>query len=430
MIIENFNKTRKLNATHHSPCNLSNEIDLFAPIGNCLSYNESSISENIIKSTNMEKKIVLDIEKLTVKVSSGITIYELINHLRNYGLFPYVVPGTSKITIGGAVSNNVHGKNQLEEGLFCNHVEEIEMIDSYGKVFFINKNNPLFQAVCGGIGTIGFIKSVTLKVRKIPSDFFIVKNNVSNNLEHTFKILNFYKNSVAWIDMSAKKSKLGRGVVISASYSSDNKRSPIKNPPIKITNKMKISIINPITSLIFCKVKYIKEKISSFIFKRDKKQHFSKYLFPLDSIEGWNNLYGVHGFYQFQALIPNENSKDIIEKLILHFQSHYLFSPLVVIKRMKKSDIGYLSFSGDGYSICFDLPIFNPLSSKSTIEAIKDANELTLKSGGLIYLAKDELMDRNTFLSMYKNSIRQKNAISEFNHNKRIFTNQAKRYGL
>ncbi len=430
MLIENFTKTESENAILHSPLTQLDKSRLYTAIGNCLSYNESAINKHVIKSTNLSKSIVLDKERMTVKVSSGVTIQELINYLRDDGLFPYVVPGTSMITIGGAVSNNVHGKNQLTDGLFCDHVEEIEIIDSNQNSHLIDRDNPIFHAICGGIGTLGYIKTVTMKVKKLPSDFYIVKKVISKNLEDTIKHLDKNDDSVAWVDMSAKKSKLGRGVIFSSTFSSEKKRAKMETTKIKIPNIVKLPLINPITSFIFCKLKYTKEQLTNLIFNKYKKQHFSKYLFPLDAIDGWNNLYGRKGFYQFQALIPNEKAKDTFEQLILHFQSHSLFSPIVVIKRMKKTNIGHLSFSGNGYTICFDLPRHNPLSDKRTSDIIKEAHQLVVETGGLIYLAKDRLMDECTFSLMYKNSDKQKDAISEFNNAKTIFTKQALRYGL
>ncbi|EQM48164.1 FAD binding domain protein [Vibrio parahaemolyticus VPCR-2010] len=429
MIIENFNKTKKKDAKLHLPYDLNGVEEFCSPIGNSLSYNESSVHNDVIKSTLHNKSIFIDLKNLTVDVSAGVTIKQLINHLRKYGLFPYVVPGTSQVTIGGAVSNNIHGKNQISDGLFCDHVESIKVIDKDGKCSTITKSNPLFQALCGGIGTIAYISEVRIKVRKLPSDFFNVSKVISKDLSETLNLISDCSDSVAWIDMSARNKRLGRGVVMSYTYSDDTNREVIRDPLVKIPKNQKLPFINPVTSFLFCRIKYIKDYLLSLI-NKTKKMHFSSYLFPLDKINGWNNLYGKFGFYQFQALIPYDCSKEIIEKLITHFQKDYLFSPIVVIKEMKKSNTGHLSFSGNGYTICFDLPKFNPLSKTLTENSILEAYEITTNAGGLIYLAKDELMDSKTFTKMYKNAEKQKNAILKFNKTKKIFTAQAFRYGL
>ncbi len=49
-------------------------------------------------------------------------------------LFPAVVPGTQFVTLGGAIANDVHGKNHHRRGTFGCHVEALTLLRSDGTV--------------------------------------------------------------------------------------------------------------------------------------------------------------------------------------------------------------------------------------------------------------------------------------------------------
>ena len=45
-----------------------------------------------------------------------------------------VVPGTSFVSVGGAIANDIHGKNHHKFGTFGNSIIEIELLRSNGEV--------------------------------------------------------------------------------------------------------------------------------------------------------------------------------------------------------------------------------------------------------------------------------------------------------
>ena len=88
----------------------------------------------------------------------GTILKDLLKVIVPKGWFLPVTPGSSFVTIGGAIASDVHGKNQhLAE--ISDHSISIDLMTGNGKVLQISKFNyaDLFQATCGGMGLTGVI---------------------------------------------------------------------------------------------------------------------------------------------------------------------------------------------------------------------------------------------------------------------------------
>ncbi len=70
---------------------------------------------------NLDSVLDIDIEKGTVTVESGVSLDTLLRVLLPLGWFPMVIPGTSYVTVGGAIASDIHGK--FRHGSFADYVE-------------------------------------------------------------------------------------------------------------------------------------------------------------------------------------------------------------------------------------------------------------------------------------------------------------------
>ena len=70
-----------------------------------------------------------------------------------------VMPGTRYATIGGALANDVHGKNHQHAGTFGCHVTALELLRSDGSrmVCTSGQNAEWFGATIGGLGLTGLV---------------------------------------------------------------------------------------------------------------------------------------------------------------------------------------------------------------------------------------------------------------------------------
>ena len=113
-----------------------------------------------------------DRERGLVEVESGIQWPELITWLvenqrgggPQWGIRQKQT-GADRLSIGGAVSANVHGRG-LTLAPFVGDVEALTLIDASGTRLTCNRteNAELFRLACGGYGLFGFIDTVTLRL--------------------------------------------------------------------------------------------------------------------------------------------------------------------------------------------------------------------------------------------------------------------------
>ena len=68
------------------------------------------------------------------------------------GWLPPVLPGTQFVTLGGAVANDIHGKNHHRAGTFGRHVRALGLRRSDGSISTLHPGDPLFAATVAGLG--------------------------------------------------------------------------------------------------------------------------------------------------------------------------------------------------------------------------------------------------------------------------------------
>ena len=78
-----------------------------------------------------------------------------------------------------------------------------------------------------------------------------------------------------------------------------------------------------------------------------------------------------------------------------------------------------------GYTLALDLPASRPVRT-----LISQLQQLTLKAGGRIYLAKDATLDAGTFAAMYQNSARFKSFLKQIDPQRRMSSAMSRRLGL
>ena len=159
------------------------------------------------------------------------------------------LPGTKFVTIGGAIANDIHGKAHHIDGSFVNCVVSFTILLADGTTVEASRtgNSDLFWANFGGLGLLGVILKVRLRLRKIETTYFKQKSMVIKNLDHMLEALDKYDRdynySVAWIDALAKGGKLGSGVLtLGNAARREELPEKLKANPLKLHSKGKLGV--------------------------------------------------------------------------------------------------------------------------------------------------------------------------------------------
>jgi FAD/FMN-containing dehydrogenase len=374
------------------------------PFGNGRSYGDSCLNDGgvLLRTLAMNHLISIDEEALLVRCESGITFAELLSVLVPRGLFVPVTPGTKMLTVGGAIANDVHGKNHHSAGTFGCHVTRFELYRSDGTVKMCSpaENPELFSATIGGLGLTGLITWAEFTVIRIPSAFIRQENfrfaNIDEYLATSREHDAVFPYVVSWIDCSVRGKGLGRGIYMGGSFT-PVERDAFNEPPVRTRSlpvEMPSWFLNTLTVRLFNFGFYHKQwrRHSRF------RVHYNPFFYPLDAIHGWNKLYGRAGFYQYQCVVPHATAPQALHELLRTTAKSGKASFLAVLKNFgAMSSPGMLSFPAEGVTLSMDFRN----EGSATLKLMNELDTIVRSAGGRLYPAKDARMSKDHFLSSY-----------------------------
>ena len=327
----------------------------------------------------------------------GVTFNDLLHRFLPDGYMAPVNPGTGYVSVGGAVANDVHGKNHDHAGSFGDHVLWMDLVLPDGKPVRVSPDEhpDLFAATIGGIGLTGVIVAVCFRMQKVPSNAVVLREERVPDLDAFLSRLEEVRSgrtyTVGWIDTLARGSRLGRGILESAdpaheslpSATSRRARVPVDFPGF---------VLNSWTVRAFNQLYYRRVPRGG----RERRVQFERFLYPLDALLDWNRIYGKRGFFQFQCVLPEGTGAAGLPRLLEEISRSRASSFLTTLKTLGGSGRGYLSFPMRGYTLALDFP------NKPGIEVLLGRLvRITLEYGGRTYLAKDAWLSAGAFQQMY-----------------------------
>src|SRR5262249_23147013 len=128
------------------------------------------------------------------------------------------------VTIGGAIANDVHGKNHHFFGTIGQHVRSLELLRSDGSVQICSPeiNAPLFRSTIGGLGLTGLILSATIRLRRVPSLMLDVERIRFEGLKEFHALAqqsqSAWEYTVAWLDGVGGRGRLPHGIFMRANH--------------------------------------------------------------------------------------------------------------------------------------------------------------------------------------------------------------------
>ena len=371
------------------------------------SYGDAALNENrrVLLTERVNRLLEFDVENGILRAEAGVMLAEILEVIVPKGWFLPVTPGTKFVSLGGCVAADVHGKNHHHDGSFGDHVLGIELIlaDDSHVACSPAENSELFLATVGGMGLTGIIGEVAIKLIPVQSDYVMVRHHAADNLEQLFQHLQNPamddRYTVAWIDSLATGQQLGRGIAMCGHHAAAEELPAGFRSAAKAKRSRSIPFdfpawaLNPLSIGAFNASYYRREggKHESFL------SGYDSYFYPLDAIGDWNRMYGKRGFVQYQCVIPETHAFEGIKALLQEITGSRRPSFLAVLKRFGAQGRGLLSFPMAGYTLALDLPI----RDEGLFVLLNKLDEIVLRHGGRVYLAKDARLSAASFRAMY-----------------------------
>lgn len=372
------------------------------PHGNGRSYGDSCLNPGgtVLHTRGLDHFIAFDPATGVLRCEAGMLLGEILDVVVPQGWFLPVMPGTGFVTVGGAIANDVHGKNHAVAGSFGHHVRAFELLRSDGgrRVCRPDDADGWFRATVGGLGLTGLVTWAELQLRRIPGPWMAGESVRFACLQEYFPLVSEasggHEYTVAWIDCLARGGQLGRGLLHRADHAPalPGEAAPTRRlampftPPVSLVNRASLRAFNTLL--------YRHQRGE----RAPRRQHYGEYFQPLDGVRDWNRMYGPRGFLQYQCVVPPRCAADAVAGLLRAISATGQGSFLAVLKPFGGHEpAGLLSFPRAGTTLALDFPNTGPdlFALLDRLDAITD------EAGGAVYPAKDARWPGRRFRAAY-----------------------------
>ncbi len=361
------------------------------------SYGDASLASHVFDLTGFDCFAEFDHQAGTLECGAGVSLDTVLGLTVPHGWFPAVTPGTARVTIGGAIAADVHGKNHHRVGSFCDHLEHITLMTADGSIerCSLTHNPELFRATAGGMGLTGIIVSARLRLIPVASAFMHETIHRSGDLRDTMAQLEAHGDApyaVAWLDALAGGRQRGRGLIMLAEHADNGDFTPSARRTRSLAIDAPQALLNRPCLRAFNALNFRTVPAAG----RTRLSHYRDYFYPLDKLDNWNRLYGRRGLLQFQCLVPHAAASAALSAMFDALAASGVTAPLAVLKTFGAGNDNYLSFPSPGYTLALDVP-----RSAAALSLVQRLNAIATESGGRVYLAKDACLDGAQFRRAY-----------------------------
>ena len=309
-----------------------------------------------------------------------------------------VTPGTQLVTVGGAIANDVHGKNHHVLGAFGDHVQRLTLLRTDGETIQCGPDErpDWFAATVGGVGLTGVIVQAEIQLRRIPGPWLETETIPYANLDEFFQLADDseaqWEHTVSWIDCIPGSG--GRGVFMRGNPVAAERQPVPPGRQLTMPIVPPVSLVNRLSLRPFNMAYYHLKKWRA----GRAVTHYEPFFYPLDNLLEWNRMYGPRGFFQYQSVVPRGVARDAVQSMLQEIARFGDGSFLAVLKTFgNRAPVGMLSFAQPGATLALDFPNHGEHTQK--LFARLDA--IVTEARGRIYLAKDARMPRALFEAGY-----------------------------
>jgi FAD/FMN-containing dehydrogenase len=345
----------------------------------------------------LDRFIAFDPVTGILRCEAGVLLRDIQRIFLPRGWMLLVTPGTQMVTVGGAIANDVHGKNHHAAGAFGNHVHSILLARTDGTTIACGpaQRPDWFAATVGGMGLTGVILHAALQLQRVAGPWLATETIPFGTLAEFFTVSDAseaaWEHGVAWIDCLAAR---GRGLFMRARPSARHDAPPPRPAPRRMPLTPPVSLVNSLSLRAFNALYYQRGKARAGVADVSCQEFF----YPLDQLLEWNRMYGPRGFFQYQSVVPRDGGADAVQAMLGAIARAGEGSFLAVLKTFgDRPAAGMMSFARPGVTLALDFPNRGERSTRLFTEL----DAIVRAAGGCLYSAKDARMPRDLFESGY-----------------------------
>jgi FAD/FMN-containing dehydrogenase len=370
------------------------------PYGVGRSYGDSCLNDGqaLLATRGLDRLIAFDAATGVLRCESGVLLSEINAFSLPRGWFLPVTPGTQHVTVGGAIANDVHGKNHHRDGSFGHHVPRFELLrsDSARLECSAESHAELYRATIGGMGLTGLVTWAEVRLRRVPGPWIRQRALRFGSLDEFFALSatleGEHRYVVAWLDCTRRDAASTRGVLFAGDHDESADPAPGRSSP-SVPVEPPFSLVNGLTLRAFNELYFRLPRGNG----APRRVSYQPFFYPLDGVGDWNRLYGPRGFFQYQCLVP-EGATEALAQVLARIGASGQGSFLGVLKRFgTMPPAGLMSFPRPGYTLALDFPN----AGGPTLALLEALDAIVREAGGRVYAAKDSRMSTESFRAFY-----------------------------
>ena len=353
-----------------------------------LSYCAASAGAGVrsISTQLFNRILAFDDKTGLIVVEPGLSVGDLFEFAVGRGWYPPVLPGHPKITVGGCIGFNVHGKSQHHGGNFIDCLEQLVVYHpDHDEILCSRQAEPdLFELTVGGFGLTGFITRATIRLVPCPGQSVRHTRIPVANLVEAAEVMEAHCAEAdclySWNDLTRRGDAFGRGVVYAERFESGAlpMRGRFHDLDSASRNRLRLPFFNRATTPLVNRAYRWLEALQG-----ESLLDLRTAGFPINGKEIYYALFGQRGFREYQMLLPRKAWESAAEQTDQLLARSGIAVTLGSIK-LFRGRTTLLNFCGSGICLTIDVP-----ATAGALELFAGLDELVLRAGGIVNLSKD-----------------------------------------
>ncbi|MFI1185558.1 FAD-binding protein [Streptomyces californicus] len=358
-----------------------------------------------------------------VRCDAGVSLARLLRVLLPQGWLPPVVPGTGRLTVGGAIASDLPGLDHRRSGSFARHVSALELLTADGEVRTVLPGTALFDATAGGLGLTGAVLGATLRLRRVGSALMSVSTERAGDLDELLARFTAGGDRMpyasAWIDLTARGRSAGRGILTRGEHApppvrpahagrarflpragADRGRSgagagrgPSSAPGLLgALPPLPGTLLGPGPAALYNEVRYRAAARA----RAGEPRALTAFFHGPDAFPEPHLLYGRGGLVRYRFTVGH-GQEETLHRVVRRIAARRGPAVRAVLHRFGAADPGLLSFAAPGWSLALDLPAALPGLDRF----LDGVDEEVAAAGGRVCLAADSRTRPETVAAMY-----------------------------